>query len=62
MSQSFFMTCPECGRSYSSDEWGDAGAPQNCPDCGATLRTEWCGDDEDEDDRGRNGVNFGQDW
>jgi len=62
MSQNFTMTCPHCGEEYSSRQWGNAGAPQQCPKCGTQMRLEWFGDEDPEYDRGRNGVNFGQDW
>jgi len=63
MSLDFTMSCPKCGKTFGSRKWGEAGAPQRCPQCGTDMKLTWYGESENEKhERGRNGINFGQDW
>lgn len=59
MGSYFLLTCPECGKVWDEKRYYREGLPQQCPDCGCGWQTEHF--DEDEPERGPNGINFGRD-
>ena len=55
--------CSDCKKIWSMYTWDQDGKPTRCPTCGGSIRDDYQEvDDSFPDERGRNGVNFGQDW
>ena len=55
--------CYACSKIWSMHTWNEDGCPTKCPICGGRVHDDYTEvDDKFPDDRGRNGINFGQDW